>query len=152
GEVECGRLGTPEELGPILSAAPGDEPYPTVMNAGAIAEISEIDADAVVVKGDLTDRGTDEEYQAFLDAYTRLGPSMHHTRGNHDAMISHEIAVNAPNAIELPGVTLAVIDPVRPGSEHGRVTADQLEWLDDVAAVSSNPVLVFGHHHPWDPS
>ena len=152
GEVECGRLGTPEELGPILSAAPGDEPYPTVMNAGAIAEISEIDADAVVVKGDLTDRGTDEEYQAFLDAYTRLGPSMHHTRGNHDAMISHEIAVNAPNAIELPGVTLAVIDTVRPGSEHGRVTADQLEWLDDVAAASSNPVLVFGHHHPWDPS
>ena len=29
GEVECGRLGTPEELGPILRAEPGAEPYPT---------------------------------------------------------------------------------------------------------------------------
>ncbi|HEX5096740.1 MAG TPA: hypothetical protein VFX21_12025, partial [Acidimicrobiia bacterium] len=25
-------------------------------------------------------------------------------------------------------------------------------WLDDVTASSTKPVLVFGHHHPWDPS
>jgi 3',5'-cyclic AMP phosphodiesterase CpdA len=122
------------------------------MNGGAIAEIAALDPDAVLVKGDLTDRGSEEEYRSFLDAYTQLGPRMYHTRGNHDAMISHQIAVNAPHAIELPGVTLAVIDTVRPGSEHGRITNDQLEWLDDVADASSNPVLVFGHHHPWDPS
>jgi Icc protein len=152
GEVECGRLGTPEELGPILSVGPGEEPYPNVMNAGAIEEIDALDPDAVLVKGDLTDRGTEEEYQAFLDAYTKLGPRMFHTRGNHDAMVSDTIAVNAPRTIELAGVTLAVLDTVRPGSEHGRVTADQLEWLDGVAAESSAPVLVFGHHHPWDPS
>lgn len=152
GEVECGRLGTPEELGPILSAAPGEAPYPRVMNAGAISEMAALDPDAVVVKGDLTDRGTEEEYQSFLDAYMQLGPRMRHTRGNHDAMISDRIAVNAPDAIELPGVTLAVLDTVRPGSEHGRITNDQLEWLDDIAHASSKPVLVFGHHHPWDPS
>ena len=152
GETECGRLGTPEELGPILSVGPGEEPYPSVMNAGAIAEMDALEPDAIVVKGDLTNLGSDEEYQAFVDAYSTLGPRMYHTRGNHDAMISHEIAVNAPHAIELPGVTLAVLDTVRPGSEHGRITADQLEWLDDVARESSSPVLVFGHHHPWDPS
>lgn len=152
GEVECGRLGTPEELGPILRVGPGEEPYPTVMNAGAISEMAELDPDAIVVKGDLTDRGTDEEYEAFLGAYMKLGPRMYHTRGNHDAMQSHTIALNAPHAIELPGVTLAVIDTVRPGREHGRITADQLDWLDDVARESSSPVLVFGHHHPWDPS
>jgi predicted phosphodiesterase len=152
GEVECGRLGTPEELGPILSVGPGEDPYPAVMNAGAIAEMDALDPDAIVVKGDLTDRGSDEEYEAFLGAYSKLGPRMHHTRGNHDAMQSHTIAVNAPHVIELSGVTLAVLDTVRPGSEHGRITADQLEWLDDVARESSAPVLVFGHHHPWDPS
>jgi predicted phosphodiesterase len=152
GEVECGRLGTEVELGPILSTPPGEEPYPNVMNAGAIAEIEALDPDAVVVKGDLTDRGSEEEYQAFLDAYTQLGPRMHHIRGNHDAMISDQIAVNAPCTIELPGVALAVIDTVRPGTEHGRITGEQLEWLDDVASASTTPVLVFGHHHPWDPS
>jgi predicted phosphodiesterase len=152
GEVECGRLGTPEELGPILSVGPGEEPYPNVTNAGAIADMEALDPDAIVVKGDLTDRGTEEEYEAFLDAYSTLGPRMYHTRGNHDAMITGTIAANAPRAIELPGVTLAVLDTVRPGSEHGRIAADQLEWLDDVAQASSTPVLVFGHHHPWDPS
>ena len=73
-------------------------------------------------------------------------------RGNHDAMVSDQIAVNAPRTIELAGVTLALLDTVRPGSEQGRITPDQLDWLDDVAADSSSPVLVFGHHHPWDPS
>ena len=152
GEVECGRLGTPEELGPILSSAPGAEPYPNVMNLAAIDELRALDADAVVVKGDLTAEGTDAEYQAFLDAYLRLGARMHHVRGNHDAMISDQIAVEAPRSIILPGVTLAVLDTVRPGSEHGRITRPQLEWLEALAAVSSTPVLVFGHHHPWDPS
>jgi 3',5'-cyclic AMP phosphodiesterase CpdA len=152
GEVECGRLGTPEELGPILSSGPGEDPYPNVMNAGAIAEMEALDPDAIIVKGDLTDRGTEAEYAAFLDAYTQLGPRMLHTRGNHDAMITDTIAVNAPRTIELEGVTLAVLDTVRPGREHGRITPDQLEWLDDVAATSSVPVLVFGHHHPWNPS
>ena len=33
-----------------------------------------------------------------------------------------------------PGVTLAVLDTVRPGTEHGRISAEQLEWLDELAA------------------
>ncbi|MGO9875310.1 MAG: metallophosphoesterase [Acidimicrobiia bacterium] len=152
GEVECGRLGTPEELGPILRAAPGADPYPNVMNAGAIAEIEAFDPDAVLVKGDLTDRGTDEEYQAFLDAYSQLGVRMHHVRGNHDAMITDTIATNAPMTVDLPGATLAVLDTVRPGSEHGCIAGDQLAWLEELACASTVPVLVFGHHHPWDPS
>ena len=55
GEVECGKLGTPEELGPVFTAEPGEPPYPEVMNAGAIDEIDALDPDAVVVKGDLTE-------------------------------------------------------------------------------------------------
>jgi hypothetical protein len=31
------------------------------------------------------------------------------------------------------------------------VTADQIEWLDSIAADSDRPVLVFGHHHVWSP-
>ncbi len=152
GEVECGRLGTAEELGPILSVEPGAEPYPSVMNKGAIDEIESLDPDAVVVKGDLTDLGTEDQYQAFLDAYTRLGARMRHVRGNHDAMITPTIAATGPFSVDLPGVTLAVLDTVRPGSEHGRITNDQLQWLEETARASVAPVLVFGHHHPWDPS
>ncbi|HTK16132.1 MAG TPA: metallophosphoesterase family protein [Acidimicrobiia bacterium] len=152
GEYECGRLGTTEELGPILHSEPGEPPYPSVMNAAAISEIEALDPDAVIVKGDLTDIGSDEQYDQFVGAYTQLGARMHHFRGNHDAMLSDTIAATGPFTVELDGVTLATIDTVRPRSEHGHIVNNQLEWLEDLARDSTKPVLVFGHHHPWDPS
>ncbi|MEZ5171625.1 MAG: metallophosphoesterase [Acidimicrobiia bacterium] len=154
GETEAGLLGQdPNELGPVFRSEPGEEPYPDVMNRAAIAEIAELDPDAVVVKGDLTNAGTPEEYRAFLDAYGVLGERMHHVRGNHDAMTDPDLgAGDAPFAVEVPGVTLAVLDTVTPGDDVGRLDASQLDWLDALVADSTVPVLVFGHHHPWDPS
>ncbi len=152
GETECGLLGTPEELGPVFTTEPGADPYPEVMNRGAIDAIERLDPDAVLVKGDLTDRGTEEEYEAFLRAYSRLGARMHHVRGNHDAMITESIAATGSFAVEVEGVTLAVLDTVRPGTDRGRVPRAQLDWLDELAGTTTKPVLVFGHHHPWDPA
>jgi 3',5'-cyclic AMP phosphodiesterase CpdA len=122
------------------------------MNGCAIDEIAALDPDAVVVKGDLTALGTEEEYEDFVAAYSRLGERMHHIRGNHDAMVTSSIAAHGPFAVDLDGVTLAVLDTVRPGSDRGRVSEGQLSWLDALAEASSQPVLVFGHHHPWDPA
>ncbi|MCU1459399.1 MAG: Calcineurin-like phosphoesterase [Actinomycetia bacterium] len=153
GETVCGAIGGGhEEVGPILTAAPGDRPYPEVMSRAAIEEINRLDPDAVLVKGDLTDQGTEIEYRWFLDAYSTLGPRMRHMRGNHDAMRTTSIASGeTPFAIELPGVTLAVLDTVVPGADSGQLDAGQLAWLDDLARGAANPVLVFGHHHPWEP-
>jgi predicted phosphodiesterase len=145
-------LGVPDELGPVFTSEPGQPPYPEVMNNGAIDEMLTLAPDAVVVKGDLTDRGTEEEYEAFRTAYGRLGARMHHVRGNHDAMISATMAPRGPLSIELDGVTLAVVDTVVSGIDRGALDATQIAWLDDLAAESTVPVLVFGHHHPWDPA
>ena len=150
GERECGKLGTAEELGPVFTTEPGETPYWEVMNAGAVAEIDALDPDAVVVKGDLTNLGAEWEYELFVNAYTRLGPRMRHVRGNHDAMITEQIAPGH-FVVELDGLTLAVLDTVRPGTDRGRVSPDQLEWLDGVAESATGTILVFGHHHPWDP-
>ncbi len=153
GESECGRLGDGDQLGPIFSSEPGADPYPELMNQSVIDDIAAIEADAVVIKGDLTDTGSEAQYEMFLDSYGRLGSLLHHVRGNHDAMITETIASDhAPFAVVLDGVTLAVLDTVRPGSDKGRVTADQIDWLDQLCGESSQSVLVFGHHHPWDPS
>src|SRR3954465_5756172 len=152
GEVECGKLGTSEEVGPVFTAGPGEEPYPETMNRGAIAAIEQLDPDAVIVKGDLTNLGTEDEYDAFLRAYSQLGPRMHHIRGNPGAMVTDTIAATGPFAVELDGVTLAVVDTTIPGTDRGRLPAAQLSWLDDLAASSAVPVLLFGHHHPWDPN
>src|SRR3954466_12721850 len=61
GETECGIL-EGLELGPIFTSETGDPPYPEMMNRGAVAEIAALDADAVIVKGDLTNAGTRAEY------------------------------------------------------------------------------------------
>jgi len=153
GETECGRTGDPatDAIGPILRAARGDDPYPEVMGRAAVAEIAALDPDAVIVKGDLTDTGRPEEYQAFLDTYGVLGARLHHVRGNHDALRDPTLAVcDAPYAVRLPGVTLAVLDTSSPWVEGGSLPESQRAWLDDLAAQSDVPVLAFGHHPVWD--
>jgi hypothetical protein len=49
--------------------------------------------------------------------------------------------------VELGGVSLAVLDTVVPGDDGGQLPEDQRQWLDDLAAESTVPVLVFGHHY-----
>jgi 3',5'-cyclic-AMP phosphodiesterase len=153
GETICGATGDPAQdaKGPLLSAEPGDPPYPAVMNAAVIDEMRALAPDAVVVKGDLTARGTEEEYADFLEAYGVLGAMLHHVRGNHDAMVSPTMAVqDAPYAVDVGGLTLAVLDTVIPGTDAGQLPAAQAGWLGEVADASTQPVLVFGHHPCFD--
>ena len=151
GELECGVL-EGLDVGPILRAEPGDPPYADLMNGAAIAEISATGVDAVVAKGDLTTHGSIEEYEAFLAAYgAAFGGRLHHVRGNHDGYHGESFASEAPFSVALPGVILAVLDTVIPRSATGQVSAAQLDWLDELGAGADRPVLVFGHHHCWDP-
>lgn len=151
GETVCGILES-YDAGPTFSSEIGDDPYPEVMNRSVIADIAGIAPDAVVAKGDLTTHGIREEYEAFLAHYgTAFGDRLLHVRGNHDAYAGETFAADAPVARVLPGVVLAVLDTVVPTRTPGRVTADQLAWLDDLAATADRPVLVFGHHHVWSP-
>jgi Icc protein len=151
GEIECGILDGLEG-GPVYRSAPGDEPYPSLMNRCAIADMSRAGPEVVVVKGDLTSTGTHDEYQDFLDAYLpAFGDRLMHVRGNHDAYYGEDFASDAPVARTLPGVIVALIDTSIPHLASGGVSAETLDWLDTLAAEADRPVLVFGHHHPWDP-
>jgi predicted phosphodiesterase len=153
GEFECGATGDPvsDAIGPVLRVEPGDPPYPEVMNGSVIDDILALDPDVALVKGDLTNKGTEDEYQAFLDAYGRLGERMHHVRGNHDAMLDPTMALqDSPYALNVNGVTLAVLDTVTPGSDRGQLSAIQRQWLEELATETTGPVLVFGHHNIFD--
>ena len=155
GETECGVI-EGMDVGPTFSSDPDEPPYPVTMNEAAVAEITAIEAAVVIAKGDLTTRGTREEYDAFLDCYgTAFGERLIHVRGNHDAASDGDDAVTFADAplqrVDLPGVIAVVIDTAIPGAPNGRVTPEQLEQIDDIAAGADRPVLLFGHHHPWDP-
>jgi 3',5'-cyclic AMP phosphodiesterase CpdA len=153
GETICGYESTMPDAGPTFSSLAGEAPYPETMNSAAVEEIVAISPDAVVVKGDLTGDGLDEEYDDFLRCYRgAFGDRMHHIRGNHDAYRGQDFAPKDPFTVAVAGATLAVIDTTVPFSPNGGIDRDQLAWLDATAAAADSPVLVFGHHHVWSPA
>lgn len=151
GEVVCGLMAG-DENGPVFRVPAGTEPYPEFMNRGAIQEITALDPDVVVVKGDLTSEGTEEEYAAFRRAYEgAFGDRLLHVRGNHDAYEHQTFAPEGPQRRDVPGLTIALLDTTIPGMPSGGVDAEQVEWLEDLAHEADRPVLVLGHHHVWSP-
>ena len=154
GETHCGVVGG-TDIGPVYSAAPGERPYPEVMNEAAIAEMSGLQhgrgPDHVVVKGDLTNVGTAAEYDSFLQFYgAAFAGRLTHVRGNHDAYEGQHIAPQGPQIVELPGVKITLLDTTISRKSTGCVPAEQLEWLDTIAAESDRPVLAMGHHPIWN--
>jgi 3',5'-cyclic-AMP phosphodiesterase len=148
GEVECGKIDDHPQ-GPIQRAAPGEPPYPLTMNGSAVAEMSAVGVAAVIVKGDLTVDGTDEEFAAFESTYRSVfGERLHVVRGNHDAYRG-QTSYAGDQWIELSGIAVAVMDTVIPEHTTGSLDPEQVEWLDTHAAASDVPVLVVGHHQQW---
>ncbi len=151
GELECGII-EGSDVGPTFRADPGDPPYPEVMNRAAVAEIAAIHPDVVVVKGDLTARGTPAEYDAYRAVYApAFGDRLVEVRGNHESYHHASVASEPFQQVAVPGATLVVLDTSVDGATAGTITADQLDRLDALAADADRPVLVFGHHHLGDP-
>lgn len=151
GEEVCGLIDG-SDVGPAFRSEPGEDPFPEIMNRGAVAEIEAFDPAAVLVKGDLTSNGTQAEYDAFRAAYEpAFGSRLTVVRGNHESYHRAPFAAVPFQQVDLPGATLVVIDTSVDGEVGGTVTADQLEQLDELASRSDRPVLLFGHHHLGDP-
>ena len=113
GETLCGVTGDPD-MGPIFRVDESATPYPELMNAAAIEEIKVLNPDAVLVKGDLTADGTLEQYSRFKQFYlSAFGDQLFHIRGNHEAYKPTGIETDQHIQIDLPGVTLAMIDTAR---------------------------------------
>lgn len=151
GETVCGLVsGT--DIGPVFRSLDGEDPYPEVMNGGAVAEIAKLDPAAVVVKGDLTADGSEAQYRRFLDVYHgAFGSRLVYVRGNHDSYHGGRFAAAPWQEIELPGVRIALLDTSRDAQVNGSLSIDQIEWLDELATRTDRPVLVMGHHQMWNP-
>jgi 3',5'-cyclic AMP phosphodiesterase CpdA len=148
GETECGRIDDLTD-GPIQRTAPGEEPHPVVMNAGAISEMRALNPNVVIVKGDLTQDGTDEEFAAFRHHYgSAFGDSLVVARGNHDAYRGqHEFT--GDSWVTVPGLAVALLDTTIPTETTGRIDPEQFDWLDAHLSAATTPVIVMGHHQQW---
>jgi len=151
GETVCGVI-EGSDIGPQLSSEPGEAPYPEVMNTAAVAEIGALAPDAVLVKGDLTAGGTDEQVDAFLACYSPLADRMTWVRGNHESHHGQQRGAVPVQVVDVEGARVVLLDSSVDGSEGGHLTADQIEEVDTLAAEADRPVLLMSHHHAWDPA
>ena len=148
GEIEAGRIDD-DPNGPIRRAAPGAEPYPEVMNHTAVAEMAAIEPGGRDRQGRPVGRGDTGRVGRVRGVLPRaFGERLKVVRGNHDAY-QHQDAYAGDQWIELPGVTVALLDTAIPGATTGMITTEQFEWLDDHAASTDAPVFVMGHHQQW---
>ncbi len=151
GETACGVVDDRTD-GPIVRPRPDEGPYPEMMNRAAAAEIALVGPDAVVVKGDLSSDGTDEEWAAFEACYrVSFGDRLHVVRGNHDAYHG-QVRYDGDHWIELPGLKIALIDSVVPTHTPGSLRTEQIAELDDrLVASDGDRVILMGHHQQWIP-
>jgi 3',5'-cyclic AMP phosphodiesterase CpdA len=100
----------------------------------------------------VTARGAAEEMATFLDIFERpFGDRLHWTNGNHDVSALFDVDPRAATElVTVAGAALAILDTAVPGRTGGRVTREQLDWLDELGAAGDGPVLVFGHHPLFD--
>ncbi len=147
GETECGHSSL--DMGPILSMPEGAPPHPEVMNRAAAEEIDALGPDALIARGDLTDGGRPEQYEAFRSVYgDRFAARLHVVRGNHEGYGDPDLMAHPIQHIVVPGAEVVLLDTVVAGETQGRLESDQLSGMEDIAAASSVPVIVMGHHPP----
>ena len=146
GETVCGHVDDASGH-EVFTSEPGATPYPEVMSRAAVAEIASCGPAAVVVKGDLTNDGEDEDYDAFLQVWGEaFGERLLHVRGNHDSYRGQGFAAWDRQVRVLDGVTLALLDTARPFEVGGSLSDEQLTWLDELGRTAHQPVVVLGHH------
>lgn len=116
--------------------------------------------DMVIVTGDLTDFGTDEEYQRFRNLMQPLDLPYRAVPGNHDdvaamracfsdqSWMSSEGPINW--AMDFGDLALICLDSSVPGCAHGHLSDETLSFLaKTLAAQGSVPTIVAMHHPPF---
>jgi 3',5'-cyclic AMP phosphodiesterase CpdA len=114
---------------------------------------------AVVVSGDLVDRGEPEEYAALKTLLAELDPGVpvHLGLGNHDNRENFLAAFGGPTddngfvqyAADLGEVRLVVCDSLDQGAEGGGFCEDRAAWLArTLDAAPDQPTIIAIHHPP----
>jgi 3',5'-cyclic-AMP phosphodiesterase len=113
--------------------------------------------DAVVVTGDLTDDGAEENYRVAGEMLERLDTPLYVLPGNHDDRRRIRAEFDLPGegeepvdySVDVGELRLVIFDSNVPGRDPGSYEATRLGWLDrELAAQPERPTLLAVHHSP----
>jgi len=119
---------------------------------------------AIVLTGDLADRGQPEAYRALREILTphaeRLGADVIYIMGNHDERepFSNELWGEQTSGhpldrvYHLDGLRVIALDTSVPGFHHGELEPSQREWLAEVLATPAERGTLLAMHHPPIPT
>lgn len=117
-------------------------------------------ASAVVITGDLTDRGQAVEYARLRDLLQGLPAPVFLMPGNHDdrsalreAFPEHRYLGDGEfiqYSVAIGELQLVALDTLAPGMSHGELCDRRLGWLDDeLGRLGRRPVVLALHHPPF---
>lgn len=140
------------------SEASGDG-YPTVCARAAVEEALAWGAEALLVKGDLTYKGRQGQWDEAGKLLSGLPVPIHVVLGNHDvvkksvdgraALALHGITVpDEPFTRELPGITVALAHTAVDARSGGAVHPAQRHRLAELLEAAPGPAFLAMHHYP----
>ncbi|CAN5187041.1 3',5'-cyclic adenosine monophosphate phosphodiesterase CpdA [soil metagenome] len=150
--------------------AGGGRLYGTVDAESHLAELlAELEGsrgrpEAIVITGDLADRGEPDAYDRLRrmvePVAARLGARVVWVMGNHDdrAAFRASLFSEQPSArpvdrvYDINGLRLITLDSTVPGHHHGEVTGAQLDWLAEELSTRAPHGTILAMHHPPLPS
>ncbi|MEV8253268.1 phosphodiesterase [Rhodoglobus sp. NPDC076762] len=120
--------------------------------------------EAIIITGDLADKGEAEAYRALREIVEpvadRLGAQVVWVMGNHDdrstftTTLLDEPATTAPidRVIDVNGLRVIALDSTVPGEHHGDISDAQLLWLQNELATPAPHGTILAMHHPPVPT
>ena len=147
---------------------PGALAYRRVDTAACLARtVARLNAltprpDAVLITGDLVDRGSVEEYRHLKTLLDALEIPYWLLIGNHDAREPlREVFAERPElreggefvhyAVDLGPLRVIALDSMEPGQSGGTLCEARLAWLaQQLETARGKPVVVALHHPPFD--
>lgn len=127
-----------------------------------IAEVNALhgDAEICVITGDITHRGTPDQYEQAVDILSGLAIPYLIIPGNHDVREAFKdafptTAVDANGFVNFGqtfgGVRFVMMDSIVPDHHHGMLCEQRLGWLrDELATHRDLPTFLFMHHPPME--
>lgn len=116
----------------------------------------------IIHTGDITEFGTEEEFQTYLRIISSLNIPIYHTLGNHDVrwngagwVMGERLLPNYKRnyCFTKEGITFIALDSSFPFSQYGIIDPSQLEWLKQtLSKLPPNQPIILFCHHPVMPS